>query len=123
MTLYGHENTLSVTLDQMIHHCKVVRERAPNTFCIPTMPYGGFNMQGKNAEDSVQIMEDAIAIEKAGALRIEIEAVLAEVAREVDMAVSIFTFSIGGSSAENCQLLNGYDLIGGFNTFKPKFVK
>ena len=51
------------------------------------------------------------------------EAVPAEVAREVDRAVSIFTFSIGGGSAGNCQLLNGYDLIGGFNTFKPKFAK
>ena len=30
---------------------------------------------------------------------------------------------IGGGPAGNCQLLNGYDLIGGFNTFKPKFAK
>ena len=80
-------------------------------------------MQGKNAEDAVKIIEDAIAIENAGAVGIEIEAVPAEVAREVDRAVSIFTFSIGGGSAGNCQLLNGYDLIGGFNTFKPKFAK
>ena len=85
--------------------------------------YGGFKMQGKNAEDAVKIIEDAIAIENAGAVGIEIEAVPAEVAREVDRAVSIFTFSIGGGSAGNCQLLNGYDLIGGFNTFKPKFAK
>ena len=184
MTLYGHENTLSVTVDQMIHHCKAVREGAPNTFCILAMPYGsystknmavknaskmmkesgadaiklqcgkdrvdiiravsaagipvmshvgllphlvhlygGFKMQGKNAEDAIQIIEDAIAIEKAGAIGIEIEAVPAEVAHEIEMAVSIFTFSIGGGSGGNCQLLNGYDLIGGFNTFKPKFAK
>ena len=31
--------------------------------------------------------------------------------------------SICGGPAGNCQLLNGYDLIGGFNTFKPKFAK
>ena len=184
MTLYGHENTLSVTVDQMIHHCKAVRRGAPNTFCILAMPYGsystkgmaiknaskmmkesgadaiklqcgkdrvdiisavsaagiplmshvgllphfvhlygGFKMQGKNAEDAIKIVEDAIAIEKAGAVGIEIEAVPAEVAREVERAVSIFTFSIGGGMAGNCQLLNGYDLIGGFNTFKPKFAK
>jgi len=184
MTLYGHENTLSVTVDQMIHHCKAVKKGAPNTFCILAMPYGsystksmaienaskmmkesgadavklqcgkdrveiinavsaagipvmshvgllphlvhlygGFKMQGKNADDAIKIIEDAIAIENAGAVGIEIEAVPAEVAREVDRAVSIFTFSIGGGSAGNCQLLNGYDLIGGFNTFKPKFAK
>ena len=184
MTLYGHDNTLSVTVDQMIHHCKAVRQGAPNTFCILAMPYGsystkglaiknaskmmkesgadaiklqcgkdrvdiisavsaagipvmshvgllphlvhlygGFKMQGKNAQDAIKIIEDAIAIEKAGAVGIEIEAVPAEVALEVDKAVSIFTFSIGGGSAGNCQLLNGYDLVGGFNTFKPKFAK
>ena len=184
MTLYGHENTLSVTVDQMIHHCKAVRKGAPNTFCILAMPYGsystknmaiknaskmmkesgadaiklqcgkdradiiravssagipvmshvgllphrvhlygGFKLQGKNADDAINIIEDAIAIEKAGAVGIEIEAVPAEVAREIEKVVSIFTFSIGGGSAGNCQLLNGYDLIGGFSTFKPKFAK
>ena len=30
---------------------------------------------------------------------------------------------IGAGSAGNCQLLNGYDLMGGFSTFKPKFAK
>ena len=79
--------------------------------------YGGFKLQGKNAEDAINIIEDAIAIEKAGAVGIEIEAVPAEVAREIEKVVSIFTFSIGGGSAGNCQLLNGYDLIGGFSTF------
>ena len=41
----------------------------------------------------------------------------------VGEAVSIFTFSIGAGSAGTCRLLNGYDLIGGFDTFKPKFAK
>ena len=46
-----------------------------------------------------------------------------EVGKAVDEAVSIFTFSIGAGAADNCQLLNGYDLIGAFDTFKPKFAK
>ena len=53
MTLYGHDNTLSVTVDQMIHHCKAVREGAPNTFCILAMPYGSYatkKIAVKNAE-------------------------------------------------------------------------
>ena len=37
--------------------------------------------------------------------------------------MSIFTFSIGAGAAGTCQLLNGYDLIGAFDTFKPKFAK
>ena len=46
MTLYGHDNTLSVTVDQMIHHCKAVRQGAPNTFCILAMPYGSYSTKG-----------------------------------------------------------------------------
>ena len=46
-----------------------------------------------------------------------------EVGKAVDEAVSIFTFSIGAGAAGTCQLLNGYDLIGAFDTFKPKFAK
>ena len=53
----------------------------------------------------------------------EIEAMPYEVGKAVDEAVSIFTFSIGAGAAGTCQLLNGYDLIGGFDTFKPKFAK
>ena len=37
--------------------------------------------------------------------------------------MSIFTFSIGAGAAGTCQLLNGYDLLGAFDTFKPKFAK
>ena len=53
----------------------------------------------------------------------EIEAIPYEVGKAVDDAVSIFTFSIGAGAAGTCQLLNGYDLIGAFDTFKPKFAK
>ena len=63
------------------------------------------------------------AIEKAGAIGLEIEAVPYEVGQAVDDAIDIFTFSIGAGAAGTCQMLNGYDLIGAFDTFKPKFAK
>ena len=85
--------------------------------------YGGFKMQGKTAEDALHIIDNAKAIEEAGAIGLEIEAMPYEVGKAVDEAVSIFTFSIGAGSAGTCQLLNGYDLIGAFDTFKPKFAK
>ena len=85
--------------------------------------YGGFKMQGRTAEDALQIVDNARAIEEAGAIGMEIEAVPYEVGKAVDDAVSIFTFSIGAGAAGTCQLLNGYDLIGAFDTFKPKFAK
>lgn len=84
---------------------------------------GGFKMQGRTAEAAMDIIADARAIEAAGAIGLEIEAMPYEVGKAVDAAVDIFTFSIGAGAAGTCQLLNGYDLIGAFDTFKPKFAK
>lgn len=184
MTLYGHENTLAITVDQMIEHTRAVRRGAPNTFTLTSMPYGsyatkeiavtnavrmmkesgtdalklqggremfdiikavadagvpimshvglcphfvhrfgGFKMQGRTAEAALEIVDNARAIEEAGAIGLEIEAMPYEVGKAVDEAVSIFTFSIGAGAAGTCQLLNGYDLIGAFDSFKPKFAK
>ncbi|MCK0120259.1 3-methyl-2-oxobutanoate hydroxymethyltransferase [Loktanella sp. F6476L] len=184
MTLHGHENTLAMTVDQMIMHTQAVRRGAPNTLCLVSMPYGsyatpdlavtnavrmmkesgadalklqlgregtdiiravadagvpvmshvgllphkihqmgGFKMQGRTAEAAMDIVADARAIEAAGAIGLEIEAMPYEVGKAVDDAVDIFTFSIGAGAAGTCQLLNGYDLLGAFDTFKPKFAK
>ena len=184
MTLHGHQNTLQITVDQMIMHILAVRNGAPNTMTIASLPYGsyatekkavenaikmmkesgvdalklqlgkegsniikavadagvpimshvgllphkvhllgGFKMQGRTAEAAIEIIENAQAIEDAGAIGLEIEAMPYEVGKAVDDAVSIFTFSIGAGSAGTCQLLNGYDLLGAFDTFKPKFAK
>ena len=71
----------------------------------------------------MEIIDNARAIEEAGAIGLEIEAMPYEVGKAVDEAVSIFTFSIGAGAAGTCQLLNGYDLLGAFDTFKPKFAK
>ena len=84
---------------------------------------GGFKMQGRTAEQAMEIVDNAKAIEEAGAIGLEIEAMPYEVGKAVDEAVSIFTFSIGAGAAGTCQLLNGYDLLGAFDTFKPKFAK
>lgn len=184
MTLHGHENTLAMTVDQMIMHTQAVRRGAPNTLSLVSMPYGsyatpdmavqnavrmmkesgadavklqlgregahiikaiadagvpvmshvgllphrvhllgGFKMQGRTAEAAMELVDNARAIEDAGAIGLEIEAMPYEVGKAVDEAVDIFTFSIGAGAAGTCQLLNGYDLLGAFDTFKPKFAK
>jgi 3-methyl-2-oxobutanoate hydroxymethyltransferase len=84
---------------------------------------GGFKTQGRTASDALEIVDHAVAIEEAGGIGLEIEAVPREVGRAVDDAVSIFTFAIGAGGAATGQLLNAYDLIGSFDTFKPKFAK
>jgi 3-methyl-2-oxobutanoate hydroxymethyltransferase len=85
--------------------------------------YGGFKLQGKTAAEAEHILEDAVAIERAGACGFEIEAVPAPVAKAVDDAVEIFTFGIGAGPASCGQLLLGYDLLGVFDQFEPKFTK
>jgi 3-methyl-2-oxobutanoate hydroxymethyltransferase len=85
--------------------------------------YGGFKLQGKTAEEALRIIDDGKAIQEAGAIGFEIEAVPAPVAKAVDDAVDIFTFSIGGGGASCGQLLLAFDLLGVFDQFKPKFTK
>jgi len=85
--------------------------------------YGGFKLQGRTAGEAMRIIEDGIAIEEAGAVGFEIEAVPAPVAKAVDDAVDIFTFSIGAGPASCGQLLLAFDLLGVFDQFKPKFTK
>jgi 3-methyl-2-oxobutanoate hydroxymethyltransferase len=85
--------------------------------------YGGFKLQGNTAEKALAIIEDGLAIEAAGAVGFEIEAVPAPVAKAVDAAVGIFTFGIGAGAASCGQLLLAFDLLGVFDQFKPKFTK
>lgn len=85
--------------------------------------YGGFKLQGKTAEEAMKVIDDGLAIQEAGAIGFEIEAVPAPVARAVDAAVDIFTFGIGAGPASCGQLLLAFDLLGVFDQFKPKFTK
>lgn len=85
--------------------------------------YGGFKYQGRTVEDALKIVDNAIAIQEAGAIGMEVEAVPPEVGQAVEDAVDIFTFAIGAGGASCGQLLNGADLIGSFDSFKPKFAK
>ena len=85
--------------------------------------YGGFKLQGRTAEGALTIIDNAKAIEEAGAIGMEVEAVPPEVGQAVEEAVEIFTFAIGAGGASSGQLLNGADLIGSFDSFKPKFAK
>ena len=59
MTLYGHENTLAMTVDQMIEHTRAVRRGAPNTFCIVSMPYGSYATTDMAVENAVRMMKES----------------------------------------------------------------
>lgn len=51
MTMLGHENTLSLTLDEMLHHLKAARRGTKNALLIADMPYGSFHV---SVEDAVR---------------------------------------------------------------------
>lgn len=184
MTVYGHGNTLPVTIDDMVRHTSAVRRGAPNTFCLAAMPYGsfatpdigirnalrvmqeggadavkmqggrsmehviraiagagvpvmshvgltphfvhqlgGFKAQGRTADAAIEVLEDARAIESAGAIGMEVEAVPAEVAQAIEESVDIFTFGIGAGHPSCGQALLAADLLGAFDRFQPKFSK
>jgi 3-methyl-2-oxobutanoate hydroxymethyltransferase len=84
---------------------------------------GGFCTQGKTDETAKMIMEDAIAIEKAGAFSIVIEGTIEPVARDITKKVNVPTIGIGASPACDGQVLVAEDTLGLFSDFRPKFVK
>ena len=85
--------------------------------------FGGFKIQGKTAKSAMKILEDALAIQDAGCFRLEFEAVPAEIARIISNQLEIPTIGIGAGDGTDGQILLGYDLLGVFTDFKPKFTK
>jgi 3-methyl-2-oxobutanoate hydroxymethyltransferase len=59
MTLHGHENTLSMTVDQMIMHTQAVRRGAPNTLCLVSMPYGSYATPEMAVTNAVRMMKES----------------------------------------------------------------
>lgn len=84
---------------------------------------GGYKVRGKNDEDTEQLIKDAIAVEKAGAFAIVIEGVMSDAAKKITEAVSIPTIGIGAGNVTDGQVLVWSDMLGFFESFKPKFVR
>lgn len=84
---------------------------------------GGFKMQGKDAAAAKQIIDDAKAIEEAGAFSIVLEAVPAPLGKLVAAAVKVPVVGIGAGPDVDGQVLVTHDMIGLFDKFVPRFVK
>jgi len=84
---------------------------------------GGYKVRGKSKDDEEQLIRDAIAVEQAGAFAIVIEGVKSEVAKKITHAVSIPTIGIGAGNVTDGQVLVWSDMLGFFESFKPKFVR
>jgi 3-methyl-2-oxobutanoate hydroxymethyltransferase len=84
---------------------------------------GGFKAQGQTAETAIELLEDAKAIETAGAFALLVEAVPPEVCKVIRDTLAIPVYSIGAGVDADGQLMIVSDLLGIFQAFTPKFVK
>ena len=84
--------------------------------------YGGFKKQGKTREAAEQVLNDAKAVEAAGAFAVTLECIPSELAAEVTAALKIVTVGIGAGPVCDAQWLVMHDLLG-LNEKVPSFVK
>ena len=84
---------------------------------------GGYVKQATESRGAAALLDDAIALEGAGAFAVVLEAIPAEVAREVTSQIGIPTIGIGAGPHCDGQILVSYDMLGLFDRFVPSFVK
>lgn len=84
---------------------------------------GGFKVQGKTADSARKLLEDARAVEEAGAFAVVLEAIPAELAERVSSELTIPTIGIGAGAGCDGQVLVNQDMLGMFHDFTPKFVR
>lgn len=185
MVMLGYEDTLSVTMEDMIHHTAAVARGAKNALVVGDMPFmsyevsveqavinagrlmkegranavkleggvrvaeqikaitkagipvcahigltpqsvnafGGFKVQGKTAEAAQQMIDDALAVQEAGAFAVVLECVPAKLAAIISEKLDIPTIGIGAGASCDGQVLVYQDMLALFSDFKPKFVK
>jgi len=183
MVMNGCENTIPVTVDEIIYHCRSVKKGAKRAFLVADMPFGsyhvsdeqamencirviketgfeavkieggaeraelvkkltstgiavmghiglmpqlvnvmgGYKIQGREGHE--KMLEDAKALEEAGAFSIVLEGVKAETASKITENLNIPTIGIGAGAGCDGQILVFHDVFGLFDDFVPKFVK
>lgn len=84
---------------------------------------GGYKVRGKDEVSKSKLLEDAKAIEEAGAVMLVIEGVKEDVGKEITESVNIPTIGIGAGRYTTGQVLVWSDMLGFFDEFKPKFVR
>ena len=185
MVVLGYDDTLSVTMEDMIHHSAAVARGAKNALVITDMPFmsyqtsvydavvnagrlvkegkaqavkleggiefcehikaivkasipvcahigltpqsinafGGFKVQGKGREEAQRLIDEARAVEDAGAFAVVLECVPAKLAKKISESISIPTIGIGAGAGCDGQVLVYQDMLAMYSDFKPKFVK
>ena len=185
MVMLGYEDTLSVTMEDMIHHTAAVARGTKNALVVGDMPFlsyntgirdavinagrlmsegrancvkleggkevcdviraitdakipvcahigltpqavnalGGFKVQGKSLESAKALIEDALAVQEAGAFAVVLECVPAALAEKISSMLDIPTIGIGAGPGCDGQVLVYQDMLGVYKDFTPKFVR
>jgi 3-methyl-2-oxobutanoate hydroxymethyltransferase len=85
--------------------------------------FGGFKVQGRDADAADRLVEDAVALAEAGAFAVVLECIPAELGRRVTEAIEIPTIGIGAGPQTDAQVLVWHDLLGLTTGRLPRFVK
>ena len=85
--------------------------------------FGGFKVQGKGEANARRVLEDALAVQKAGAFMCVLECVPPKLAALITKKVDMITIGIGAGAGCDGQVLVYQDMLGMSGDFVPKFVK
>lgn len=85
--------------------------------------FGGFKVQGKGEANARRVLEDALAVQEAGAFMCVLECVPPKLAELITKKVDMITIGIGGGAGCDGQVLVYQDMLGMSGDFVPKFVK
>jgi 3-methyl-2-oxobutanoate hydroxymethyltransferase len=84
---------------------------------------GGYRVQGKTARAALKLLDDALALEQAGAFSLVLESVPDRVSELVSRRLNIPTIGIGAGAGCDGQVLVFHDLLGYFDRFSPRHNK
>lgn len=126
----GHANAVKLEGGSVV--CPQIRAIAEAS--IPVMAHigltpqsinalGGFKVQGKGVEDARRLIEEAKAVEEAGAFAVVLECIPARLAEIISKSISIPAIGIGAGNGCDGQVLVYQDMLGMFSDFTPRFVR
>ncbi|PAF42399.1 3-methyl-2-oxobutanoate hydroxymethyltransferase [Helicobacter sp. 11S02629-2] len=84
---------------------------------------GGFHVQGRDEASIERVFNDALEVEKAGAIALVLEGTISSLAKDLQRELKIPLIGIGAGNVCDGQILVWSDAFGFFTNFKPKFVR
>ena len=118
MVVLGHDSTLPVTLEDMLHHTRAVTRAKPNSLVVGDLPFMTYQTGPIDA-----LRNSGRLVQEAGADAVKLEGVPRNLAKEVTAALSIPTIGIGAGPDCDGQVLVWHDLLGLWFGRPAKFVR